>query len=441
MTGEAKLTMVLITMGFIQLIRQFGINRQQIGLMHLLENHFKRLDVMDTVKDSECYNVGERDFRPNNSDFSWRKVRKIINKERMLRRRRNRKRRERRQRSHHQSTIDTMPDQQFAMFVSRVEAKMIKDRRKKLSTKIHGEIALMAQNRKKGFDNLHFGRDTWIADSGASTHLGNSEEGMFDVEEIKEPVTIGDGTKLYATKIGKKRCTVLQANGDTMDIVLDDYKFVPKLQHNLFSITKALDNGWSISNKGLTMKLKKGDWSLSFDRRYKTDTGRICGVDILPRIGAEGERTKRGTDTAYVTGIRTWDINKMHKVYNHASEEVLRATAKERGWVITGRFETCKDCPLANAKQKGVKKTTETESTEPCERLFLDITSIQEESLGGGKFWVVIVDDATSITFSFITAAKSHLPSKVKPLLKELNCKRDTTLSSSDVIMQKKTRL
>jgi hypothetical protein len=101
------------------------------------------------------------------------------------------------------------------------------------------------------------------------------------------------------------------------------------------------------------------------------------------------------------------DINRMHRVFNHASEDVLRATAKERGWKITGTFETCRECKEANAQQKGVSKTTATKSDIPGERLFIDITSVKHKSLGGKQFWLVIVDDATSFTWSYFLVKKS----------------------------------
>jgi hypothetical protein len=51
----------------------------------------------------------------------------------------------------------------------------------------------------------YFTRDTWLADSGASCHMGNSDEGMFDITSIDEPITLGNGKSLRATKVGKLR--------------------------------------------------------------------------------------------------------------------------------------------------------------------------------------------------------------------------------------------
>ena len=73
--------------------------------------------------------------------------------------------------------------------------------------------------------------------------MGNQEEGMYDCVDIDDPVTVGNGKVLRATKLGKLCRTVHQLNGDTLDITLCDYKYVPGLKANLFSITKALDAG------------------------------------------------------------------------------------------------------------------------------------------------------------------------------------------------------
>ena len=90
-------------------------------------------------------------------------------------------------------------------------------------------------------EGTEFSRDTWLADSGASCHMGNSDDGMFDATVIDEPITLGNGKALRATKVGKLRRTIKQCNGDTMDIVLEDYKCVPGLKMNLFAVVKALD--------------------------------------------------------------------------------------------------------------------------------------------------------------------------------------------------------
>ncbi len=124
--------------------------------------------------------------------------------------------------------------------------------------------------------------NTWLADSRASCHLTNLDEGMFDVEMISSPVKIGNGKALTATKLGKMRRTIVQKNGDTVDVTLTDVKYVPKLWVHLFSIGKGLQNGFNIGNKGLHLFLTKGKTTILFNKMLKTNKGFILGVDMIP---------------------------------------------------------------------------------------------------------------------------------------------------------------
>jgi hypothetical protein len=61
---------------------------------------------------------------------------------------------------------------------------------------------MLNQNKKTERDVLM--KNTWIVDSGASTHMGNSDKGMTDLKVINSLVQIGNGMTLCATKIGRK---------------------------------------------------------------------------------------------------------------------------------------------------------------------------------------------------------------------------------------------
>ena len=267
-----------------------------------------------------------------------------------------------------------------------------------------------------------------MGDTAASTHMGNSDEGLTDIEEVTQYIMIGNGKKLQVTKVGTLHRTTFQEDGSSMDIELKGYKYVPSLQVNLFSITKALDQGWNLTNKGVQMILTKGRAKLTFDKVFKTDTGKVVGIELLTRheespkdeVGFSMETDLQTPNVTDIVALNpddeppintnneeadaqnkskkpTWDINRMHKIFNHASEDVLRATAKEKDWILTGKFETCQHCKESNAQQKGVAKSTDTQSTKPGERIFMDITSIRAFSFGGKKFWLVLVDDAINL--------------------------------------------
>ena len=48
------------------------------------------------------------------------------------------------------------------------------------------------------------GTHTFLADSGASSHMGHCDAGMFDFQRKSCGVKVGDGKTLAVAKIGKK---------------------------------------------------------------------------------------------------------------------------------------------------------------------------------------------------------------------------------------------
>ena len=89
------------------------------------------------------------------------------------------------------------------------------------------EMAFMAKEEPEEKEAMT--PNTWLGDSAASCHLCNDDDGMFEWKHINSPVKIGNGKALMATKIGKLRRTIIQKNGDTIDVVLKDVKYVPDL--------------------------------------------------------------------------------------------------------------------------------------------------------------------------------------------------------------------
>jgi hypothetical protein len=90
----------------------------------------------------------------------------------------------------------------------------------------------------------------WICDSGACGHYCKSDKGLFNVKDINEKITVGNGESMKAIKVGSFKCYVIQPNGSSVNVTLKEVKYAPELWVNLFSISKALKNGFDLSNKG-----------------------------------------------------------------------------------------------------------------------------------------------------------------------------------------------
>jgi hypothetical protein len=122
----------------------------------------------------------------------------------------------------------------------------------------------------------------WIGDSGASCHMTSNDVGMFDCRYKKSFLRLGNGTMMCSNKIGDMKFLVVQEDGSYMDIVLHDCKYVPGLCYNLFSITKALSEGWKLSNRGIKMRISRKGLNITFDHVINTANGFVSGIKMIP---------------------------------------------------------------------------------------------------------------------------------------------------------------
>ena len=110
------------------------------------------------------------------------------------------------------------------------------------------EVCLLGSSRKITKNSLK--KYTWLADSGASSHMTNSDAGMFNIRMQESTVTIGNGEGLKATKIGDLKVTFWNEKGLQI-FTLQNVKYIPDLCVNLLSIPVALKEGFQIGNQGM----------------------------------------------------------------------------------------------------------------------------------------------------------------------------------------------
>jgi len=81
---------------------------------------------------------------------------------------------------------------------------------------------------------------TWIADSGATCHVTNDKDGMYDTSTIYKAITIGNGETVQGTLNGKIDMRFDSAEGTSTTITLTNVKFIPCFWGKLFSLTCAM---------------------------------------------------------------------------------------------------------------------------------------------------------------------------------------------------------
>jgi hypothetical protein len=170
-------------------------------------------------------------------------------------------------------------------------------------------------------------------------------------------------------------------------VVLKDVKFVPELWVNLFSMSKALKNGFNLGNEDVVMKLMKGNTTLYFGRMLKTKNGFVSGIKLLPILGNNIATTAIEVNKVKPKINIKISINNLHKSLGHCGEVVTIMTGESFGYDVVGNYMTCEACSVAKARQKNIIKDWKGSSITPGERLYADISSIKVESYGGSKFW------------------------------------------------------
>ena len=104
--------------------------------------------------------------------------------------------------------------------------------------------------------NQEHDRKTFIANYGATSHILNSEENMSNLKDSKTLVTVGYSRKITGAKCGNWHIW------HRLDIILQratltNMAVIPGPHTNIFSVTRAQKNIFSVTSEGETQILKK----------------------------------------------------------------------------------------------------------------------------------------------------------------------------------------
>lgn len=178
--------------------------------------------------------------------------------------------------------------------------------------------------------------------------------------------------------------------------------YVPDLGYNLFSPVAEFD--------GMTYDVIGGP-----DRIMTVFGGTIVfRQDNGNTLTARARRVAPTTVATALSAIgkskkcEAMDINDFHRIYGHASEKLLRATAKRLDVRLTGELKLCAGCAMGKAIRHGVPSSTKNRATERLERVFVDLTGPRSvASVGGVHYMMIVRDDFSRFTWLFGLKSKS----------------------------------
>ena len=177
---------------------------------------------------------------------------------------------------------------------------------------------------------------------------------------------------------------------------------MPQLNHDLFSFTKAMKEGWQMNGRwkerGLVIELfKTTRASMKFDRMIPSGSSWLMGIKVQRVLDHAHSVMEQG---------KTISMSKLHQITGHTGEHLLRPTANYMKPKLTGKLAPCGLCTSQDKTKKHAKEDNKKLPTRPEYRAFIDICSFKQVSRGGNRHWLIVVDEFSDCTHSLFLNKK-----------------------------------
>ena len=182
--------------------------------------------------------------------------------------------------------------------------------------------------------------------------MTSNKLGVYNLVPINGSVMIGNGQSISCTHKGKLDIISKHKDGSTARETWD-VKIVPQLNHDLFSLTKSMKEGWQMNGiwkeRGLVIKLfMTTRASMKFDRMIPSGSSRLMRIKV--------QRVLDHAHSVMEPG-KTISMSKLHQITGHKGEHLLRPTANYMKLKITGKLAPCEDCAQAKIGKETWQRT------------------------------------------------------------------------------------
>lgn len=227
--------------------------------------------------------------------------------------------------------------------------------------------------------------DLWYVDSGASMHMTNRCDWMYDVTSPPIPtITVASKTPLPVESMGKVN---LLMNGDEQTkIQVREVLYIPNLAANLLSVSTMVKNGCKLNFRNKCCDI--------YDQNNKF----LCSamlVNNLYQLNTHREVFSNLTCSSYPNDLVLWHRRMGHLNFSDVSklpectEGVNPFSDKSKGPI------TCTTC-LEGKQSRLPFNNIGSRAMQPLQLIHTDLCGPMEQlSLGGMKYFITFIDDFT----------------------------------------------
>lgn len=271
-------------------------------------------------------------------------------------------------------------------------------------------------------------QDLFIAhpDSGASNHMTHKRE-LFDPDSFETlskpiPISLGDDSEIFATGRGTL-CLMFNVDGRKKEGSFKDVLFVPELKVTLLSVGQSArlphckvtfdDNVCEYIDKGTNEVMA---------RAFACEDTDLYTLDASPV-------TQKVAANLTSSPSRLIDINILHRRLGHLGIDNCRLMVNHRLVdgieKVVGKEEFCEGCAYGRSKRKS-HPLTGTTTKRRLERVHIDLCGPIPNSLGGNRYFLLIIDEHTHYHWVEILPKKSDALARLQKW--KLEAERETDL-------------
>lgn len=267
----------------------------------------------------------------------------------------------------------------------------------------------------------------WVVDSGCTSHMTSSSEGLINIEWTEGKVVVADGKVLESTGVGSMDTIVRDQQGRVIKVSLHGVMIVPRLGRSLLSVRKITGRGGKVTFAGTEAHIEINGLSIPLKVR-----GNLYELECKGKpTGSEGSSKahKKEQALAIRTGMDDWRV--WHSKLGHTHVENLQKLgeldvglpANLKSMIAAEKGTVCCDiCEISKHTHASFRSIGRIRATKPFEIVHMDVFGpVDTQSLGGAVYGIVWTDDYSRWRVIKFMKAKSESLSKTKEFLADVS--------------------